>query len=568
MNQILLICAVVALVGGCGGKKDDGNTGVVNPNKPAPEPGKSSAPLSLVPVDSMTQVHRDLSRNPAALLTDDVGQALELDGARGEHVHGQIVVVPAGQDLSGLTWRAPVLHGPGGSTVRASVRAVGYVKTRKPNYDADFVGWWPDPLLDDVAAVDVPLGTCQPLWISVTVPRRAQVGLYQGTLRLRTSSARQAIPLSLQVRNFSIPKTRHLRVANAWLPSRLEAHYGSEAWGGGLKWRTYNFILDHRLSVTSIYHLYMPMKDVSVSTLRRLRRAGQNVFVIHGLYPSIADKTDEIERILARCRKAGIPDSDLFFYGFDEVREDQRPGLIEAGRLAKELFPQVTTLTTANLTDLGSGDDLARTIDAWCPVLPSYVERHEARDAARERGKDVWWYTCCWPPHPYANVFVEYPAIESRLLTGAMSWKYQPDGFLYYALNGGDAGSSRRDGVLCRWNAESYRGFNGDGRFLYPGDNGPVSTIRLENLTDGLEDYEYFWVLRDLTERLDRHELGQTATGRALLESARTCLAVPESTIASLTKFTTDPRELARIRERVADSIEGIIDLGIAQPLD
>ncbi len=122
--------------------------------------------------------------------------------------------------------------------------------------------------------------------------------------------------------------------------------------------------------------------------------------------------------------------------------------------------------------------------------------------------------------------------------------------------------------MLCRWNAESYRGFNGDGRFLYPGDNGPVSTIRLENLTDGLEDYEYFWVLRDLTERLDRHELGQTATGRALLESARMCLAVPESTIASLTKFTTDPRELARIRERVADSIEGIIDLGIAQPLD
>ena len=37
MKQFLLICAVVALVGGCGGKKDDGNTGVVNPNKPSPK---------------------------------------------------------------------------------------------------------------------------------------------------------------------------------------------------------------------------------------------------------------------------------------------------------------------------------------------------------------------------------------------------------------------------------------------------------------------------------------------------------------------------------------------------
>ena len=35
MKQLLLICAVVALVG-CG-KKDDGNTGVVNPNKPSPK---------------------------------------------------------------------------------------------------------------------------------------------------------------------------------------------------------------------------------------------------------------------------------------------------------------------------------------------------------------------------------------------------------------------------------------------------------------------------------------------------------------------------------------------------
>ena len=36
VKHIFLICAVVSLVG-CGGKKDDGNTGVVNPNKPSPK---------------------------------------------------------------------------------------------------------------------------------------------------------------------------------------------------------------------------------------------------------------------------------------------------------------------------------------------------------------------------------------------------------------------------------------------------------------------------------------------------------------------------------------------------
>jgi len=36
MKQFLLMIAVVVLVG-CGKKKEDGNTGVVNPNKPSPK---------------------------------------------------------------------------------------------------------------------------------------------------------------------------------------------------------------------------------------------------------------------------------------------------------------------------------------------------------------------------------------------------------------------------------------------------------------------------------------------------------------------------------------------------
>lgn len=31
---------------------------------------------------------------------------------------------------------------------------------------------------------------------------------------------------------------------------------------------------------------------------------------------------------------------------------------------------------------------------------------------------------------------------------------------------------------------------NGDGQFVYPGSDGPVSTVRLEVMRDGLEDWE------------------------------------------------------------------------------
>ena len=44
----------------------------------------------------------------------------------------------------------------------------------------------------------------------------------------------------------------------------------------------------------------------------------------------------------------------------------------------------------------------------------------EGAAAARAAGKEVWWYICCGPHHPHANMFVEYPAIEARLHGGSL----------------------------------------------------------------------------------------------------------------------------------------------------
>ncbi len=90
------------------------------------------------------------------------------------------------------------------------------------------------------------------------------------------------------------------------------------------------------------------------------------------------------------------------------------------------------TLTTAHDPTYGleSGVDA---VDAWCPRTSGYDP--EWAQAARARGKQVWWYICVGPRHPYANWFVEYPAIETRLLMGAMAAKYRPDGFLYWYAN-------------------------------------------------------------------------------------------------------------------------------------
>ena len=123
---------------------------------------------------------------------------------------------------------------------------------------------------------------------------------------------------------------------------------------------------------------------------------------------------------------------------------------------------------------------------------------------ARRQGKQVWWYICCAPLKPYPNIFVDSPQIEIRLLMGAMTAKYRPDGFLYYeTTNWRKHGNPQSLGeeVFTDWNPNSFGHVNGDGYWFYRGpDDIPLPSIRVEGFRDGLEDYAYHEILRGKVE--------------------------------------------------------------------
>ena len=109
---------------------------------------------------------------------------------------------------------------------------------------------------------------------------------------------------------------------------------------------------------------------------------------------------------------------------------------------------------------------------------------------------------------------------------------------------------------------------NGDGRFLYPPRrdpnapaapclDAPISSVRWENLRDGMEDYEYFWLLDQQVKRLGalNREKSKGETEQ-LLREAKGLLAVPEEISKDTTHFTTDPRLMLAHRDRVAKMIE------------
>ena len=94
---------------------------------------------------------------------------------------------------------------------------------------------------------------------------------------------------------------------------------------------------------------------------------------------------------------------------------------------------------------------------------------------------------------------------------------------------------------------------NGDGSLICPGPDGPLSTIRLENIRDGLEDYEYLYALARIVDQIKL--LPATAQGSAFVDKANALLSVPPAVVHTLTDYTLEPHELENFRRSVAEAI-------------
>jgi hypothetical protein len=91
--------------------------------------------------------------------------------------------------------------------------------------------------------------------------------------------------------------------------------------------------------------------------------------------------------------------------------------------------------------------------------------------------------------------------------------------------------------------------FAGDGFLCYPGPDGrPLSSIRLENLRDGFEDYEYLWLLRASLPRL-------AAPARA---EAEKLLAIDAPLARSNMVYTEDPAVILSRRASIARILESV----------
>ena len=415
---------------------------------------------------------------------------VELSLARNEKESFQVVVVAAASPVTKVSVSATDLKTAAGAVLpreQVHCEVVGYVETRaRPPYGTSHLGWWPDPILDFLGPVDVAAGDLQSFWIRVHAPQDQAPGLYAGSLSVSAEGvAPRTIPLSVRVRSFTLPKHSPLPVAITFSPEdypadekqpltgeyRNSPEYPIKAWRKHkLAWA--DMLADYYINYDSLYRHGPPDFEV----VRHLHQRGQlvafNLGNFDGLSGDPAARTKALKDLHTaydEAVKLGVLDH-AYIYGFDECKPEMFPLLEQTAQTLRQEFPKALLMTTSY--DQSYGMDSRRQDDGRAGARSRQASSPTKAAKARAAGRQVWWYICCGPHHPHANMFIEYPAIEGRLLMGAMTAKQRPDGFLYYQISIWNSRKPITSGPFTDWDPRSWTTYHGDGSWTCVGPDG------------------------------------------------------------------------------------------------
>lgn len=418
--------------------------------------------------------------------------------------------------------------------------------------------WVPDPLLP-AAPMRVRRGSTQPVLVTFAAARGAKAGTYRGEVRFTAGGRRLKgpVPVEVRVRGFELPRAFGLKTGFAMMDGFLQKLYPDRF--REMRRRAWDLMLDHRLNPDDVTRTTPP----DIGELLHARERGMNYFTVQNIVRPKPDQpwtlkstpeelgADEfwtwfsgsLRPYVAELRRHGL-DRLAAVYGFDERKEDYYPVMARMyPKLKRELG--LPLLTSAMLYrdvmkgTLASNSVEALSADWYVPLTQNW--RDGTTDWFRSQGKEVWWYVCCGPVHPYANFSsYEYPPAEARVLVGWQTFAHRPDGFLFWAVNFWSRIDRPLDEGDVFFDIDTFSKFDmpGDGVMTYPGRGHILSGLHLASVRDAVEDYEWL----QLAEKAD------PAATRAAIERVT----------RGLKDWNSDSANLRRARRELADVLEGV----------
>lgn len=487
----------------------------------------------------------------------EVKNPVQLSLARHEFESAQVVLVGGQASAQIQATVSDLLHENGVDRIgreALELRRVDYVNTRKPYYPVQHVGDWPDAL---VAAdtFSVRRGELQPIWLTVYAGAETVPGTYKGLLTLTDSNGKQEeVALEVKVWDFNLPVTPTLKTAFDFYSGRLQKAY-REFVPGGSVWQGRWAQLQRRYFLAMLENRLWPIWNVNPNTDPNFARdvkvyleKGMGLIAVGTRGGSSGNnwptEPEALERIAdeyfqyARTLKSYRLMDRAYVYAYDEPK----PGHPHVAQVMAALHAADPHLRNLLVMHEAPNPELyadwIKDADILCirnaSFNPAWAKRY------RELGKEIWMYVSS-PSHPFPTLVIDYPAMSARILPW-MCWKYGADGLLYWCVNfwQGDPMSNP---------ASFAKDQNGNGYLFYPGPEGPIPSIRLHALRDGMEDYEYLYRLRELLEQAPE------GTDPALLQRAQALLGVSDRLVESLRSYAQEPQVLLNERQAIAETI-------------
>jgi hypothetical protein len=425
------------------------------------------------------------------------------------------------------------------------------------------------------------------VWVEAEVPRDAPAGVWTGAATLlRDDAVAARIPLRLTVFDFAVPEERHLAVTQWFtfpgVPFNAKVARYSERWWALLA-KFARIIAAHR------QNSFQAQFDLIRMTLTKDGRYIGD-FADFDRYVATFDAAGRFDRIelgfVARLEGGGLTDpaSRMRPGQLPLALEDgaQRPPdaealagwlaalhahLREKGWLARAMihihdepfiqheqsYREVADLVARAAPGLRRIDaieteDFFGALDIWVPKLSHLANWYDtAFRRAKESGAELWFYTCCHPTGAYPNRFLDYPLVKTRVLHW-INYLYGMDGYLHWGLN-----------HFTSSDPYSEAGVTGDlppgdCAVCYPGEDGYLGSMRWSTMRDGLEDFEYLWVLEQKLRAL-KARLGESARR---LDPRQRPRELCRRVAWGFRDYTRDGATLLATRRAVAEEIEAL----------
>ncbi len=253
-----------------------------------------------------------------------------------------------------------------------------------------------------------------------------------------------------------------------------------------------------------------------------------------------------------------------YVYWFDEPNTENYPFVREGMEIIHRSAPKITRF----ITEHQPGPDIMDVSEISCTVI-GQLDPDIIKDLVAQ-GREFWSYVCCCPKAPYLSLFIDHDAINMRMWLW-LSYKFQMKGILVWSANYWNSRTASPENYLQNpWDDPmayttgyglpygKQNGWgNGDGRFLYPPNRdpndhskkyleGPIPCLRLENIRDGIEDYEYLILLEKAVNN-------NSGINKKHIKEARQLLSLPESLVSGPVNYNKDPQSLIQYRIKIGD---------------